>query len=670
MIKQKTYKHFTTLIKPLSFSSFSFSKRGYIKNPYSYILHNKIPNDVYISLPIYASGGCAGSYRVLKYQQIFNNSKIIYKEFYNEFRNLKDDREEKSDNLDEKTLLSINVHKQKLFYTNLPIQDLEILSMEKDGDIIPPQLKKKLIFYEKQINAFIRQETLDIDDYVVDVRASWNKKFYDQHNKLFKMLSDFETPNFPFVEIHAIFYPVIKKMHEAYFTLIFARYCRFIPRVLTHLRPHASIYFIQTHLIDEINNNDDGFKEKLYAAFFNLRNLKVLKDVIDMPSNDPAYIPWEDLRNYDATEDSSGRMVIPVFKGKSKVLFKFIVYLKTYAKIIRTHSSYDPANEYYLLNMIGNKPDLYFQYYYRESKKYYNKYFGFGENANFNKYICSEDNHHVLNKKTYVHLDTIDNNFIRSKFIDLVPPPALRKTLERASARGFDLSKLLILVKQGQNLGWHSDHLLLILIKGSLNSREWPYWVMLKDYAYEDPKFLTNPIFNFNPELIMFYLLMDDDLFYKESLKYISIFESLRYISIFQPLEYISILENENEQFSEHLFYWHSWYTWYMRGNAHHSKLHTVYPIYEGIEKSSNVIPLKMSRQHGASHLLSYRQLFLDNFNKNTYFVTVKRECYAAVFPLIFTLKQEYCYKKIMLIYKFHNPLYYNDLLPPLHKNE
>lgn len=147
-------------------------------------------------------------------------------------------------------------------------------------------------------------------------------------------------------------FPLLKQLKIVYYNIIFNRYLLSIHNIKPHDIAFQSYLFIKTYLHGDCIAQNSLFKTMFYHHF---QTLKDLKNIDGIPS-----------LNY---------------KQKQK-LFKFIVYLKTYAKLV-SHNIFS-VNDSDPLPQDHADPKWVI-YHYRETKRYFHKFFG--NKADFSSYL-------------------------------------------------------------------------------------------------------------------------------------------------------------------------------------------------------------------------------------------------------------------------------------------
>lgn len=239
------------------------------------------------------------------------------------------------------------------FYINIPVDCIETLLYHPEhlhyefSINFKNEIKSAVSYYDNLITK-INKDSSTMFNYQSLIEAA-NSKFLSlldtvQIPETFSV----EKQTFFIVHFYITLLPLLKQLKLFYYNIIFNQYKQSIYNINPNDLAFTSYRFIRERLHFECTNEDVLFKEMFYFYFRKIKDLKI----IDGSSS---------LLNYKQKQE----------------LFKFIVYLKTYSKLVSK-------------KLITNNSS-WAMYHHRETKKYFHKFFG--NNVDFSSYDAYNFNH-------------------------------------------------------------------------------------------------------------------------------------------------------------------------------------------------------------------------------------------------------------------------------------
>ena len=236
------------------------------------------------------------------------------------------------------------------YYVHIPLNDMEIVA---NGLIcnISNDLKDKLRINQKYL-----------ENLLININFNWKTRteldykniLKDSQHQLSYLISNIKIKQEALISHYITCIPILKHSQTLYFNIMFNQY---LSTTFLMKRPEldrASYQFIKKNLHLLCTNPNDIGRKKFFTGFENLKKVKI----------------------YDK--------YIVSYNNKQR-LYKFIIYLKTYYKITK-NGICEFSNEGYLIQ--EEFYELLAVFYYRENKKYFNKYFG--KDAIFKDFINSQ----------------------------------------------------------------------------------------------------------------------------------------------------------------------------------------------------------------------------------------------------------------------------------------
>lgn len=233
------------------------------------------------------------------------------------------------------------------FYINIPLTAIETNMNYSNFGLVTDLIEdiKTTEIYYKNVITQINKSPLSMDSYQI-VLDKANKKLCSllEPVVIIKPEDDFTREEFILiVRYYMTLFPLLQLLKILYYNVIFNKYLLSIHNIKPQDLASTSYTFIQSYFHLDCKNKDPVFKTMFYNQF---QTLKDLKNISGIPLLD--------------------------YKQKQE-LFKFIVYLKTYTKLV----SEDEMKVY----------DKWPIYHSRETKRYFHKFFG--NKANFSSYLLS-----------------------------------------------------------------------------------------------------------------------------------------------------------------------------------------------------------------------------------------------------------------------------------------